>query len=480
MRTFVLILATLVSFSLLAAGHDLSTSPPAGHQILPVVTGNGSAFTAAWIELATPTHYALMSQAVSTNGEPIAGAGTTSDQPPVYSMAIAHSPSDALLVWTLDGYLFAKRLSPAGLPLNTSLVTFGKGYRTDVAVAWNGSSYFVVWSTGAELVGSFVAPDGSSTLPRPFFSEPLDNGQRPIDFALEPQLAWDGQHFIVVFAEVPNRICYTLCSQPDPDRFRVMRVSADGDAIDVSPLVITGSHLRAHVASSGAESLIALDSRAEVSTIVAHDDQHGLTLDAETPLFRWFSDIWSDVVWDGAMYTAGWRYAGGDESWLGAAHVTRSGLPFDYRFVAAGTLRSSWWGRPSIAVNNAGVTAFAVSDGTGPSSIDRARLYLASELVPMPAPPAAPRNVISYFGGNTARIDWQSNDAAAGFVVESWSPYYQTWSFYGTALPGDARSTTVYASVGSLFRIRAFGPGGVSEGTVTSIGSMPRRRAGPR
>src|SRR4051794_16412919 len=82
----------LSTASLLAAGHDLSPSPPSGHQILPVVTGNGSGFMAAWTELAPPGHNIVASQVVSANGEPIAGAATSSDQPPVSSMAIAHSP----------------------------------------------------------------------------------------------------------------------------------------------------------------------------------------------------------------------------------------------------------------------------------------------------------------------------------------------------------------------------------------------------
>jgi hypothetical protein len=257
-----------------------------------------------------------------------------------------------------------------------------------------------------------------------------------------------------------------------------MRLSADGDAIDKSPAVITGSHLRAHVASaSSQESLIVLDSVREVSTIVVHTDGN-LTLDSETPLFRWFSEVTSAVVWDGATYTAGWRYAGADASWIGAAHLTRSGLPFDYRVTAAGTLRSAWWGQPSIAVNEDGVTAFVISEAAGPLSLDRSRLYLASELSAMPAPPAAPTNAVSYFGGSTARIEWQS-DPAAGFVIELWSGFDDTWHLYRT-VPGDARTITTYTSVGSLFRIRAFGPGGLSEGAITSIGSMQRRRAAGR
>jgi hypothetical protein len=43
--------------------------------------------------------------------------------------------------------------------------------------------------------------------------------------------------------------------------------------------------------------------------------------------------------------------------------------------------------------------------------------------------------------------------------------------------PTDARTVTVDAKLGDLIRVRAFGPGGVSEAAVTSVGSMPRRRA---
>jgi hypothetical protein len=34
-----------------------------------------------------------------------------------------------------------------------------------------------------------------------------------------------------------------------------------------------------------------------------------------------------------------------------------------------------------------------------------------------------------------------------------------------------------YVHAGDLFRIRAMGPGGISDGPITSIGSDPRTRA---
>jgi hypothetical protein len=480
MRTPVLILATLLTSSLFAAGHDLTTSPPAANQILPVVTGNGSGFTAAWIE-PVQSRYPIASRVANAGGEPIEGTGGAIDQTYVPSIAIAHSPSETLIVWIADSKVYAERLSPSGMPLNLFAVTSVKDYAQDVAVVWNGSRYFVVWSNGSQLIGTLIAPDGASTPPRAFFGEPIVIGQSgPAEFALRPDVAWDGRNFIVVFGVAPNVPCNTLCPSPSPDHFRVMRVFADGDAIDSSPLMIGGTHYRAHVASSGAESLIALDQAGAVSTIVAHTES-GLTLDAETPLFQW-PNVSSAVAWDGASYTVGWRYIGADAgpSWLGMARVTQAGFPYDYRVTATGGAlpvgATLLWGRPSIAVNEAGITAFAISEAKGASSLARARLYLASELAQMPAAPSAPRNAVSYFGGNTARIDWQDSETPTGFFLERSFDFGKSWGLY-TTIRGDARTITVNAAVGNLFRLRAFGPGGVSEGTITSIGSMFRRRA---
>jgi hypothetical protein len=500
MRALVLIVATLFSVSLLAAGHDLKALP--SNPILPVVTGNGSGFTAAWSE-SVLNAFIVASSLVDAYGNSIENRSTAVDSTRALSLAIAHSPSDALVAWVawtqFDSDVFAERLSPSGVPMGPIHVAFAKGHTSDVAVSWNGSRYFLVWSNGAQLLGAFIAPDGSSTTPRPLFSEPPFCGGPPEDSVVVPDVAWDGQHFIVVFGEQWATNCYGLepCPAGSPHQFRVMRISADGVPLDLSPLVIPG-HLRAHVASSGAASLIALDSLGGVSAIIAHTEG-GLTLDPETPIFLWVSEVSSAVVWDGAMYTVGWRYLGDNRgpSWLGAAKVSRSGLPFDYRFTATGGFTATGdpnsttddliansftvsWGRPAIAVNDAGVTALTISELAGPWSF-RARLYFASELAPMPKPPPAPRNVVSSFDGSTARIDWQSDGAAAGFAIDAWYAPGNFWWVYRTA-PGDARTITFSTvigstSIGSLFRVRALGPGGVSEGAITSIGSIRRRRA---
>jgi hypothetical protein len=408
---------------------------------------------------------------VRADGEPVENSGGAIDQRYVYSMAIAHSPSEALLVWIAGGDVYAERLSPSGAPLNTIALTPGKDYASDIAVAWNGSRYFVVWSNGYQLVGTLVAPDGSSTPPRAFFGEPSVIGQPAPPYVLVPDVAWDRRNFIVVFGEAPNFPCLlSACPSPSADHFLVMRVNAAGDSIDPSPAVIKGTHFRAHMASSGVESLIALDSPGQISTVVTHTES-GVALDAEMPLFQWYSSVSGVVAWNGAAYNVGWTYGGyGSSSWLAAARVTRFGLLIRLPFCG---------NRGDRAAVDRGQRrrhdGFAVSEATSPRSPTRARLYLASEFAPIPPPPPAPVNVISYFSGTAARIDWEQRETPAGFFLEwSWD-FGKSWGYM--SIPPDARTVTVTAHVGNLFRLRAIGPGGVSEGTITSIGSIQRRHA---
>jgi hypothetical protein len=297
-----------------------------------------------------------------------------------------------------------------------------------------------------------------------------------------PDVTWDGRQFIVVFGDSPVVNCGP-CPVPIPNHVRVLRVSPAGDAIDDIPLQIPGEHIRAHVASSGAESLIALDSFNDISTVVVHDEDGVLHLDPEVSLFHWpLSAVSSDLTWDGTSYIVGWEYL--DETfdprsgWLAAARVTRTGLPFGSLITSvqppeAVSYTESWG--PSMAANDTGQTALVISEPLPQSYVSRARLYFMTDLAPMPAAPPAPRNAVSYFGGGKALINWQSDDVP-GFLIEWSFDFGSTWRYY-TVLPGDARSVTVPASIGNLFRISAFGPGGVSAGTITSIGSQRRRRA---
>ena len=470
-RVLVSLFALIVPLTVVAAGHDLSTSTT--QQLSPVVTGNSPGFAVAWIDQ-SPNRPGIGASRVSNTGDPLDGPGITLAQTSTHSLAIAQSPSETLTVWSTNGGIFAARLTPSGVLLDSTPIVIALQFVDEVAVDWDGSRYFVVWSSGPRLFGSLVGSDGTVTPPRQI----LDRWNVATS-VLSPDATWNGHEHVVVFAESPPAQANCTCPPP-PDHVSVMRVSAEGDAIDAIPLRIQGLHTRAHVASSGAESLIVMDDGGHTSSMIVREVSGTLHLDAEVPLFHWFYPVSSDVAWNGSSYTVGWRYPGtpSGPSWLASTRVTSTGVPSETLFTTVGSPDfsndSPSWG-PSVAANGAGEIAFVVAELALPSSVSRGRLYLMSEMQPSPAAPPAPRNVISYFGGNTARIDWQS-ESAEGFLLEWSYDFGNTWNYY-TTLPADARTTTQRAYVGNLFRVSAFGPGGMSAGTITSIGSQQRRHS---
>jgi hypothetical protein len=454
---------------------ETSIAVTAVRQSVPVVTGSGSSFTAAWLDQSAGFRGSVAGR-VSRDGEPLDGSGRNLGLSSFSSPAIAQGSSGALVVWGTSDSIVAARLTQFGEVLDATPILIAKQqFPESFALAWDGNRYFVVWTNGIQLLGAFVGPDGAVTI-----AKPLTNNQAVSlnDLSL-PDVAWDGRQFIVVFGEVSFEVFCDACLPPIADHVRIMRVSANGDAIDVVPLLVPGVHFRAHVASSGAESIIALDSASDTSTMIVRVAGGVLQLDPEVPLFHWFTEIFTDVAWNGNAYVVGWRYVPATATgagWLGASQVSQSGLALGSLFIEAGLpdFSSASW-VPSVAANDMGEVALVISEMAPPSYVARARLYLMSELAPMPPVPPAPRNVVSYLGGSSALIQWQSDGAAESFVLEESRDFGQTW--FLALVVGNVNNATVPASVGNLFRVSAFGPGGVSAGTVTSIGSMQRHHA---
>ena len=444
-------------------------------QLSPSVTSDGLDFVVTWGEFAS-TSYRTMIGRVTRDGRALDGAGIDLADGAFRSPIVRGPASQSLAVWTTDLGVFATRWTTGVGKIDVTPIKIADANRPpDVTALWNGSHYFVVWSSGTQLLGSFVGVDGSVTPPRSFVTLPQNDGNS----ITRAELAWDGHQYLVAFSLTFSGGVLCTCLQPLPNEVRLVRVGPDGNAIDATPVVVPGTHLGAHVASSGSEFLVVLDGYNDLSTIVVREDPFITPLSIEVPLFHWYSALFGDVVWDGSAYVIGWRYGAPTSFWLAAARVNRLGQAETMSFANAGR---PWWSSnyptdgPSLAVNDVGQTALAVSEAAPPSDDARARIYFTSELDPMPLPPPAPRNAVSYFSGTTARIDWQS-DGAPGFILERSGDFGKTWSTATAPLPSDARTTTVYASVGNQFRIRALGPGGMSAGAITSIGSQQRRHA---
>lgn len=441
-------------------------------QFAPALTGNGSGFTAAWLEPQAGEKH-IVAGRINPAGEPLDGEGITLDQHALSEPVIAHGPSEELIAWNGNGRLVAKRLSPVGGVLDAAPIDIAPLPVGSYAVVWNGSQFFVVWTDGTKFFSAFVGPDGAATSPK-------DLGVRASDIASGLDVAWDGRQYILVYAEASGPICTCFVY---PDRVRIMLISAAGAALDSVLVQTPRTRTGAHVASSGSESLVVFDREHGPSSIVVRGEGGKLHLDPEVPLFNWFVGT-SGVTWDGSSYVVAVRYAltpafPTEAGGIAAISVSQSGVPLrTVTTPAAGPPDLSFETAPSIAADVAAGTAVVISEITAPTYGARARLYLLSEFsaAQMPAPPPAPRNAVSYFGGTTARIEWQSDGGANGFQIEQSVDFGKSW-FAVATVPADARTVTVNAKVGDQFRVRAFGPGGLSDGPITSIGSMQRRRA---
>jgi len=447
-------------------------------QLFPVVAGNGAGFTAAWLDWSADTHNAAAGR-VTPRGEALDGPGINLGEtgPPGTPLAIAHGPSGELIVWTANGHLVAGRLTPFGVALDaTPIVIASLPFPSSVtcSVAWNGSRFFVVWTDGTRLIGSFVGSDGVATPPRVIGIQ-----LPPNTFPIEPDVAWDGRQFIVVYGEVPPHVCVEGCI-PQAVDIRVLRVSADGIAIDTDPVRIPGFHAHAHVASSGTESLIALDSNTDTSAMIVREQNFLLQLGPEIPLFHWLNTFGSDVTWTGSLYVVAWRYEflQTQPGWIGVSRISQQGVPFGslYTPAAGPAENASPLSTPSVASNDAGEAAVVISEMAPPTYVARGRLYLMSELAPMPVAPRPPRNAVMERTGAKITMSWQSDGPNDGFFIEASSDSGRNW-FPAAVTAGEGITILSGYPASYLFRVRAIGPGGLSEPAAATVVIVDRRRA---
>jgi hypothetical protein len=226
--------------------------------------------------------------------------------------------------------------------------------------------------------------------------------------------------------------------------------------------------------------MLALDDDTNTSAMLVRDDGAGIQLGPEIRLFHWINTFGSDIAWTGSQYVATWRYAYGLAwpAYIGASRISQSGMVLGSLFTpTAGPPEfGAGYEAPSIASNGAGDAAIVISEMAPPSYSARARLYLMSELAPMPPPAPMPRNVVTYVTGNTTAITWQSAGTQLGFLIEVSLDFGKSW--FLRDVRGDVRIVTLPSdSRATLFRVSAIGPGGFSEPAVSTFGRVDRRRA---
>ncbi|MGA8809108.1 MAG: hypothetical protein WB973_14620, partial [Thermoanaerobaculia bacterium] len=452
-------------------------------QIATGITANDGGFSVAWIEKdSSKNEVRVVAGRMNAAGQPLDGTGIVLDSHASGWPVMAHGASEELIVWNANSQLKAARISSSGGLLDSTPIDIARTSGAPFDVVWNGNRFLVIWIDQYSFSYAFISTDGVATSVKtvglPFGVVLTD----PYMYAGTINVAWDGREYIVVYKEFAPEYADATPTIAD---IRVLRLSAAGAVLDSAPakLILGDSdNGDVHVASSGgSESLIVFDRDSGPVSVAVHGGGATLRLDPEVPLPKWQYGM-SQVTWNGSAYVVAIRslltqpYV---TVWLSAIEISRSGTPLRTTFVAMDGLSAYWSAPPAIATDPVAGGALIATEITRQPFVPRARVYLLSEFsaTAIPAPPPAPRNAVSYFSGTTARIDWVSDGGASGFVIDWSGNFGATW-YTVTTTSADARTVTVNARIGDQFRVRALGPGGLSEGTTTSISSTPRRRAG--
>jgi MYXO-CTERM domain-containing protein len=204
----------------------------------PSAAWDGQAFRVAWateLKQGERSESRLASARVATDGT------VSAAEPPGVSQAgrAPHLATGApWMLWEevnwwgannepFDTDLRAVRLDgPAAA--SSTLVSAGPNWQTEPAVASNGEQVMVVFEDrredkpGADIYAARITPEG----------EPIDRAARPLGVGpavqREPQVAWDGTNFVVVWHEGLRGLV-------------LARVSREGEVLDRPPVVIPGT-----------------------------------------------------------------------------------------------------------------------------------------------------------------------------------------------------------------------------------------------
>jgi hypothetical protein len=371
------------------------------------------------------------------------------------SVAFGHSVY--LVVWNDVSRVLARRVSPNGLVLDAQPIVIGNGSVAEHAIAWDGNRFFVVWSEGTTTVrGTFVDEMGIA-----------QNAVR-LERMYPASVVWDGSYFLLALFTYSG----TVLDFPVPGGIAIARLRPDGIVVDQA--FVDTAPARFHIATSKHDSLLVVDPSwcCRANAILAYAIHTGdkLTVDPPVSVFTTFADIASDVAWNGNSYTVAWHSGYGDAWSLSTARVSGSSI---FNPITAMTARPDVLNSPAIAVNETAQAVITVSEFQPSYGAARARAYAESELHAMPPLPATPRITSAVVTGSETVIEWESDGiAVAGFAIEQVNGSKASLVVRAEA---DARSARVGYKVDAV-RMRAFGPGGLSQASATVAVTSPARR----
>jgi hypothetical protein len=207
-------------------------------QVHPDVASDGENFLAVWTEIRRDP----IAWAYSVRCARFTADGTLLDSSPVklgstarLQPAVAYGAGCYLVVWYDDGGTSAKRVTPAGVVLDSVPLRMPEPGRSRYFpdVTFGDSSFLVVWPTMGYsatalqgtaplpgIHGCRVTPAGAILDETPLLLV-VDNTQAP-DF---PQVAFDGTNFLVA-------------RRDGDDRHRCVRVGTNGDVLDTADITL--------------------------------------------------------------------------------------------------------------------------------------------------------------------------------------------------------------------------------------------------
>src|SRR5437763_5120452 len=233
-RSLPSILSLLVATSIGAAGFDLALNTTI--ETRPVVASNGTGFLAVWVERSPAGEHSVLARRFTRGTGPTDVAAIRLGSSGAYNttMAVAFGGGTYFVVWNDADNVLGVMVTPLGAATPPFVVA---SHGSNPAVAWNGSEFFVVWvGTRSISAGStrriFGVPVSAAGVlhgtARPVSPEPLSTPDIPGDSQvfINPQIAWTGQQYVVVWrGDFLIINCTATCMPPPPSFADIVRLS---------------------------------------------------------------------------------------------------------------------------------------------------------------------------------------------------------------------------------------------------------------
>ncbi|WP_224365732.1 Ig-like domain-containing protein [Hyalangium versicolor] len=337
----------------------------------PAIAFDGTNYLIVWDERTGfngPSN--LNALRVSPSGQPVGSpfAVSAADKNQL-AASLAFDGTNYLAVWQDDRLgqndIYGARISPSGTLVDTGgiIINSAQQAQTNPTVAFNGTSYVVVWedarntaATGIDLYGTRVAPDGSV----------LDGLGLPLVTSAAnqtlPALARLGTQCLLAWQDLRNGTLDVYAT----------RLDGAGTVLDASGLAVAtalGDQSTVAVASSGTSALVTWGDARTLDIVGARVDATGAVLDPSgvTLSLNTNSETNPAVAFDGTNYLVVWQDNRGSGFDLYGVRVSASGTVLD----SAGVLISGATGHqrnPAVAFDGTNYLVVWEDTRNGPTS----------------------------------------------------------------------------------------------------------------